>query len=205
MFFLAVLLTGCGLNLVKKAQAPEIKKEPVVNNVATSSEKIATTTEGKIASSTDDMSKWKTYSNKIIGIEFKYPPTWPILTKDNVGDNEEDKIKFGISFILGLADLSSVNHMGSRYENLPVSEQYNKVKCPIISGNKLKIKCENRVSDYSVKYSWEVLRDPQFGDSYGAIVEAGKYILTFNFADANNYNKRANEYQTLLSSLKIPE
>lgn len=204
MVCLAVVLTGCGLNLGKKANVPEVKKEVAVNKVATSSGEMATTTENQIASSTDDISKWKTYSNKIIGIEFKYPPTWPTITKDNVGDNNEDEIKWGIRFCLDLIDLSGVYHMGSKYENLPVAEQYEKILCPA-ADKKFIIKCESRVSEYGVKYRWEELTDPQIGNSYGAIVEAGKYVLTFSFEDADNYNKRADEYQKLLSSLKIPK
>lgn len=49
MVCLAVVLTGCGLNLRKKVNEPEVKKEPVADNVATSAEKVATSS---LASST---------------------------------------------------------------------------------------------------------------------------------------------------------
>ena len=195
---LMIVLTSCSLGLAKKTGTPEVKK----SNFATTTEKISTTTEGRIASSTDDMSNWKTYSNKIIGIEFKYPPTWPTLTKDNVGDNDGDKKKSGIRFVLELIDLSGIYHMGSPYENLSINEQYQNTKCP---ENGSIIKCRDELSRFGVKYSWNVWTDKKFGDSHGAIVEAEKYILTFDFGDAGNYNKRAGEYQKLLSSLKIPE
>jgi hypothetical protein len=89
MVCLAVLLAGCGLNLVKKAQAPEIKKEPTVNNVATSSEIIATTTENQIASSTDDMSKWKTYRSEKYGFQFKYPEKFTVVSNESFFDSGE--------------------------------------------------------------------------------------------------------------------
>lgn len=57
MVCLAVALTGCGLNLEKKANAPEVKKEAVVDKVATSSEEVAdTTTKRELASSTKESS-----------------------------------------------------------------------------------------------------------------------------------------------------
>jgi len=77
MVCLAVLLAGCGLNLVKKAQVPTVKKEPVVNNVATSSEKIATSTTESVVEKQEDTNlnpdNWKTYSDSVHGFELKIP------------------------------------------------------------------------------------------------------------------------------------
>jgi hypothetical protein len=66
---LAVILTGCSFNLAKKVNAPEIvpeiKKEPVVNNVATTSEKKATSTVS------DDSNKNTVYKPEAIPTDFK--------------------------------------------------------------------------------------------------------------------------------------
>ena len=194
---LMIVLTSCSLGLAKKTGTPEVKK----SNFATTTEKISTTTEGRIASSTDDMSNWKTYSNKIIGIEFKYPPTWPTLTKDNVGDNEEDE-KNGQSFYLSLVDLSWVGRWVSKYDNLSVEEQIKKIEGEICDSNSKIVKCENKTSLYGVKYIWEKEKNPSY-EGYLALVATGKYVLLFNFQEPENYNKRADEYQKLLSTLKI--
>jgi hypothetical protein len=74
---LAVVLTGCSFNLGKKQNVLEVKKEPVVNDAATSSEKIATsTTENVVENQEDtnlDSSNWKTYSDSVHGFELKIP------------------------------------------------------------------------------------------------------------------------------------
>lgn len=77
MVCLAVVLTGCGLSLTKKANAPEVKKEVVVNNAATSSEKIATMTKNLAATSTDmfDTGEWNLYSDLFHGFTVKIPDT----------------------------------------------------------------------------------------------------------------------------------
>lgn len=90
MVCLAVLLTGCGLNLVKKTNVPEVKKEAVVDNVATSTEKVATTTEGNIASSTKDMGKWKTYNSEKYGFQFKYPEKFTAVSNESSLDSGEN-------------------------------------------------------------------------------------------------------------------
>jgi hypothetical protein len=75
---LAVVLTGCGLNLEKKAVAPEaVKEAAVVNEVATSTEEVASTTENQNSSAVGDVnldpSTWKVYSDSKHGFELKIP------------------------------------------------------------------------------------------------------------------------------------
>jgi hypothetical protein len=65
MICLAVLLTGCGLGLEKKAKVAEVKKEPVVNSVATSSE--------KIIQAPVDATNWLQYGSKQYEVKFLYP------------------------------------------------------------------------------------------------------------------------------------
>ncbi|MDD4902663.1 MAG: hypothetical protein PHE24_06030 [Patescibacteria group bacterium] len=82
---LAVLLTGCGLNLernkTEKAVKPKIKNEAVTNNVATSSEKVATNStvvknEKVIEPEKKEEVKiggWYVYDYDEVGISFKHP------------------------------------------------------------------------------------------------------------------------------------
>ena len=193
---LTVVLTGCSLGLVKKTN------KPITNNIATTTGKIATTTESNIASSTADMRNWKTYSNKIIGIEFKYPPTWPTLTKDNVGDEPINDL--GNMFRLNLVDSTLIYHIKNNYDNLPTGEQFSKIQCSVANSGKMLLRCEDRISNNGVKYVWMVGRTPD-GKEYSAYVATGKYLLNFIFQGDENYNRRAGEYQQLLSSLRIPE
>jgi hypothetical protein len=81
MACLAVLLAGCrlglGKNKAEKSVKPEIKNEPVMNSIATSSEKIATSTAENVVESQKyanlDPGNWKTYSDSIHGFELKIP------------------------------------------------------------------------------------------------------------------------------------
>jgi hypothetical protein len=198
---LAVVLTGCSFGLAKKQNKPEVKKELVANNVAITSKKVATSTMSNIASSTDDMSNWKTYRNKIIGIEFKYPSVWQTLGQENVGDTVVGG-EVSMPFDLILIHESSVSHVLSNYDNLPIDEQYKKFQCPR-AGYKNLLKCENKISSNGVKYAQSISRS-YFGDDHEALVAPGKYILYFNFSE-EDYNKWANEYQKILSTLKITE
>ncbi len=63
------------------------------------------------------------------------------------------------------------------------------------------IQCEERISDYGVKYVWRIRKEGKGDPSYGARIATGKYILAINFAEKANYEKRKVEYQKLLSSL----
>jgi hypothetical protein len=62
--------------------------------------------------------------------------------------------------------------------------------------------CENRVSSNGVKYTWQIEKTLGGLDNE-ALVATGKYILVFNFRGKDNYDKREDEYQKLLSTLKI--
>jgi hypothetical protein len=215
--FLAVVLTGCSLSLAKKQNAPEIKKEPAVNNiVATSSDnnqnvytysgadaaliaqQIASdTTESNKPFSENDISTWKTFSSKALGIEFKYPSPWPNLVNDSRSDRDTN---FKYSSIY-LGNFSSFHHTFPEYDNLSMDEQFKKIQCSTSSPNYLFIKCEDRVSPNGVKYVfWE--GKTLEGHDYGAFVATGKYMLAFQFDDAVSYEKRADEYQKLFSSMK---
>jgi len=67
---LAVILTGCSFNLAKKQNVLEIKKEPVVNNIATSSVEVATST---IVIGGGNFILYKDYKN---GFQIQYPREW---------------------------------------------------------------------------------------------------------------------------------
>jgi hypothetical protein len=199
---LAVLLTGCELNFggkkIEKSVKPEVKKETVVNIIATSSDKIATSTESKIASSTDDMSNWKTYSNKIIGIEFKYPPTWPSL-KENYDHNMDSKPDRS-NFYINLPDSSTLvvgGYNGLYPQNMPNSE----FGCPKQLSNRET--CKVRINKNEVRYVWVEFNTPFYGTDHSVFLSTGKRMVFFFFYGIENYNKRAGEYEKLLSSLKI--
>jgi len=151
----------------------------------------------------------KTYSNKTIGLEFQYPVSWPNLAPDtggkpdlisDQGDTMQDGKVFS-GFNMPLIDLSNIMHWNiPQDENIPMDEQFDRIKCgsKYTSGS---TQCENKVSTNGVKYVW-MIQDTKGGPSYTALVATGKYMLTFLFADMNNYNARASEYQALLASMK---
>jgi len=217
---LAVVLTGCSFGLAKKQNAPEIKKEPVVNNiVATSSDsnqndynyseadapiiaqQIASdTTESNKPFSENDISTWKTFSSKALGIEFKYPSPWPNLENSSLMDKGTNFKYSDIS----LGSSSSFNHTMSEYDNLPMDEQFKKIQCSTLNPAYHFIKCEDMVSLNAVKYVfWE--GKTLGGSEYVALVATGKYILEFGFGDKVSYGQNSSEYQKILSSLKIPK
>jgi hypothetical protein len=144
---------------------------------------------------------WKTYSNKTIGIEFRYPSSWSTLPSDNSGDVIKDGKTYN-SFMLSLVDLSILQHTFLDYDNLPIERQYEKIICQ--KNNELVVAgtCENRVSSNGVKYTWQIEKTLGGLDNE-ALVATGKYILVFNFRGKDNYDKREDEYQKLLSTLKI--
>ncbi|MFA5134132.1 MAG: hypothetical protein WC459_05005 [Patescibacteria group bacterium] len=148
---------------------------------------------------------FKTYSNSVIGIEFQYPSSWPILKSNDKGDIFVNN-KLSDSFSMALVDLSHLDHYSSKYDNMPIDKQYEIIKCR--ADIKTITYCEEKVSNNSVKYVWKVydigINDTsKAGPNYYAFVATGKYILTFSFQDEDNYNKRAKEYQQLLSTLRI--
>jgi len=148
-----------------------------------------------------DISDWKTYRNEIIGIEFKYPRDWNTLKPDDVGDTMKNGKRYN-SFFMNLPDASHLNHTLLNYENMPIDIQYEAIKCRQDSSTA--IECKEEVSSNGVKYVWSIEKTK--GDlSYGAMVATGKYILIFDFQEKENYEKRADQYQRLLSTLKIPE
>jgi hypothetical protein len=183
---LAVALTGCSFDLAKKNIKPIVPRI-VENNVATTTEKIATTTETAIASSTDDMSNWKTYSNKDIGLEFKYPPTWPTIQVQD-------------SFYINLPDSSIFTNAG--YKNLyPKNMPNSEFGCPRQLGDKET--CEVRISKNGARYVWDTTYSEIYGTDHNVFLSTGKSMVFFFFYSIENYNKRASEYEKLLSSLKI--
>ena len=193
---LTVILTSCSLGLAKRAGTLEVK----TNNFATTTEKISTTTEGRIASSTDDMSNWKTYSNKIIGIEFKYPPTWPALQEkyDRNIDSKPDLNNFYIDF--PNSTFSVQGYDNSRYsENIPNSE----FVCPKQLYDRET--CEVRINKNKTKYVWNTFGTDVYGTDHTVFLSTGKRMIFFFFYSIENYNKRVVEYEKLLSSLKILE
>jgi len=143
--------------------------------------------------------KWKTYKNKSIGIEFKYPASWGELGKWNQGDKIKDG-KLYTTFTLNLVDLSHLDHVYPDCDDEPINKQWEKVKC--IKNDLVDIECQERINENGVKYVWRVERTLGV-PFYEALVPTGKYILSFNFQDEENYKKRAKEYQKLLSTLKI--
>ncbi len=149
----------------------------------------------------DEIANWKTYRNELIGIEFKYPYDWSTLYPDDRGDIMKDGKSY-TSFSLHLRDLSHLDHTFLNYDNMLINEQYEKIKCQ--SDDMLIVECENRVSNNNVKYVWKIEKT-KGGHHYEALVATGKYVLIFNFQEKENYNKRASEYQKLLSTLKIIE
>lgn len=151
--------------------------------------------------SNEDNPGYKTYKNSTIGIEFQYPISWPALPSENMGDTMKDGKTYN-SFMMNLTDLSHLNHTYMNYDNLPIDEQYEKIKCQ--KNNPGTIACENRVSSNGAKYVWEIEKTLG-GPNYQAMVATGKYILIFDFQDKENYDKRADEYQKMLLSLKIVE
>lgn len=144
---------------------------------------------------------WKVYRNEIIGIEFEYPSYWPTLKPDDEGDYMVNG-KPDTGFTLDLPETSMLSHTYFNFDNLPVDEQYERIKCT--PGDPLEIVCDERISANGVKYVW--LHEKTAGGlEYVALVPTGKYILIFSFDEPDNYNQRADEYQRLLSTLKIPE
>ena len=148
-----------------------------------------------------DTSDWKTYKNEIIGIEFKYPRNWDTLKPDDMGDTMRNGKRYN-SFFMNLPDASHLNHTLLNYENMPIDIQYEAIKCR--QGSSTAIECKEKVSSNGVKYVWSIEKT-KGNPSYGAMVATGKYILIFDFQEKDNYEKRADQYQQLLSTLKIPE
>jgi len=78
---LAVIFTGRSVNLAKKVNVPEItpevKKDPVVNNVATTTEKVTTSAAESVTQNQEDTNldpkNWKVYSDSAHGFELKIP------------------------------------------------------------------------------------------------------------------------------------
>ncbi|MDP3899565.1 MAG: hypothetical protein Q8Q23_00600 [bacterium] len=153
----------------------------------------------------------KTYTNKVIGIEFDYPTTWPTLISEDRGDILKDG-KLSTSFSMPLIDVSTLIHSslglgGKSLDNMPINAQFEAIKCQDI---KTLVECEERINSNGVKYIWKVydigINDQsKAGPQYYVQVATGKYVLVFNFQDKDNYEKRAQEYQQLLSTLKIIE
>ena len=144
-----------------------------------------------------DTSDWLTYRNEVIGIEFQHPSDWPILKP-----SDRD------SFNMELVDLSHLNHYSSKYDNLPIDEQYKIIKCK--TNIKTMIYCEEKVSNNGVKYVWKIFdislnNTLKGGLQYYVQVATGKYILSFSFQDKDNYERRSEQYQKMLSTLKIPK
>lgn len=135
---------------------------------------------------------WKTYTNKIIGLEFQYPASWPNLVPDDIGDTAKT------NFILPLSGSSSLSHTYMNYDNMPIDQQYQKIKCEKL----YTLKCEDRVNINGSKYTW-FIEDTLGGPEYMAMVATGKYILIFNFQGKENYDKNFGIYEKILSSLKI--
>lgn len=169
-----------------------------VNPNPSSSSTVAETSKPPITQTLDDASGFRVYKNETIGIEFKYPNNWPILESNNIGDEMRDG-KIYTSFSLNLVDLSHLGHTILNMDNMPIDKQYEKIKCPQDSSY---IECEEKISDNGVKYVW-IIEETKGGAYYEALVATGKYILIFNFQEKDNYEKRASEYQELLSTLKI--
>jgi len=147
-----------------------------------------------------DISDWKIYRNEIIGIEFKYPRDWDTLKPDDMGDTMKNGKRYN-SFFMNLPDASHLNHTFLNYENMPVDIQYKAIKCQ--QGSSTAIECKEKVSSNGVKYVWSIEKT-KGEPSYGVMVATGKYILIFDFQEKDNYEKRADQYQRLLSTLKIP-
>ncbi len=163
-------------------------------------EEEATTTEDAEEDETP-VTDWKTYRNEHIGIEFQYPYDWQTLKPDDRGDIMKDG-KTYTSFSLNLPDLSHLDHTLLDYDNMPIDIQYEKIKCQ--QDDPLTIECEEKISSNGVKYIWNVIKTK--GDPcYSALVATGRYILIFSFQEKENYEKKADQYQQLLSTLKIPE
>jgi hypothetical protein len=145
--------------------------------------------------------EYKTYKNEIIGIEFQYPSSWPTLSDGTPGDTMKDG-KIYNSFTMNLIDSSHLGHTYMNYDNQPIDKQYEKIKCQ--KNDPGTIECEEKVSSNGTKYVWEIEKTLG-GPDYQAMVATGKYILIFDFQDKENYEKRADEYQKMLSGLKIVE
>ena len=148
---------------------------------------------------------FRTYRNNIIGIEFQYPYSWPTLKPDDRGDILKDG-KISDSFYMSLIDFSSLSHSPLSFDNKPVYQQFEKIKCQ--DNIRTVVYCEEKISNNGARYVWKIydlgINDPtKAGSIYYAFVPTGKYILTFSFQGEDNYKKRAKEYQQLLSTLKI--
>lgn len=137
---------------------------------------------------------WKTYTNKIIGLEFKYPADWPTLVPDDSGDTKQS------SFFLSLPNFAYIAHTYMNYDNMPIDQQHENIKCEKLYA----LKCEDKINLNGSKYTW-FLENTKGGPEYEAMIATGKYILIFNFRGETNYLKNADQYEKLLSSLKIIE
>jgi hypothetical protein len=202
VFCLAVVLTGCSFGLVKKQNTPETKKEPVVNNVANTSEKSATTTKTSIASSSDDVSNWKTYSNKDVGLEFKYPPTWPTLVEDYSINIKSEHIPG--HWVMSLP--GGIFSTASTIDSLPANTPNSEFMCPKELYKESKMTCKNGISANGVRYYTLEFYAQITGETiHDVFVNTNKTIVAFSFEDKNRYKELLSEYQKVFSSLKIIE
>lgn len=77
MVCLAITLAGCSFNLLKKGNTPKGKVEPIINNIVTTSEKMATTTSENISAvSIIKNGESNTYINNIWNFKFQYPSSY---------------------------------------------------------------------------------------------------------------------------------
>jgi hypothetical protein len=186
------ILSIVGLVLVVSAC---VKKPAINNNVTLSNVDGSQNTNTSTTTEEIDISNWKTYRNEELGVEFKYPEDWPYSERNLTTIPEE---KGQPTMVLNLPDLSFIEHTFIAYDNIPIEEQYKKIKCD--NGS---IKCEEKISKYGAKYIWFVSKDLADNFEYGAYIPTGKYILIFSFGEKENYNKRASQYENLLITLKI--
>jgi hypothetical protein len=134
---------------------------------------------------------WKIYRSESAGIEFQYPSDWEVDTQHS----------FDRYNSISLTDLSHIDHTLLDYDNMSIEKQYEQIKCK--KGDYyLVIECKNRVSSFGAKYVWKVDLTPG-GPWYGVLVPTGKYILAINFQDKSNYELKKDDYQKMLSTLKI--
>jgi len=129
----------------------------------------------------------KKFNSEVFGIEFEYPEEWLTITYDDLNRTT-------------IVDFSRLSTTLNNYENLSIDEQLSHINC---SADYYK-ECERRVSTYGVRYVW-IAEETPGGLEYRAIVPTGKKILSFDFSNANNYQKKSTQYQELLLTLRTLE
>lgn len=131
---------------------------------------------------------FKIFRDENLGIEFRYPSTWEV-SKDEYGR-------------ISLVDLSSIGMFNEKYDNMTINEKYEEIRCG--KNDELTVECKENKSLNNATYVWKIEKT-KGGHDYVVYIATGKKIIRFNFQEKENYEKRADEYQTLLQSLKIIE